>query len=153
MPVLFAVLFGGAVGNGLARIMLSHAFLTLVVWCAAIWISIRIGYYNIGPAAGYVPGVLMPAALMAWTLWRPARSRAKLWMLGGLFVWARLGMFWFGGWAILRLINADWHLAAWIASAAPLVAAAVGFWALQRTMTGLLVRSHHREGDASCVEA
>ena len=151
MPVLFGLLVGDAFGRGFARIILSHAFLTLVVWCGAVWVGIRIGYYNISPAAGYVTGALTPAALLGWTLWRPARSRAKLWMLDGLFVWARLGMFWFGGWAAIRLFGSDWRLATWVVEAAPIVAAAAGFWALQRALVGLLVRSHRREGSTSLV--
>ena len=151
MPVLLGILIGNAFGRGAARIVMSHAFLTLVIWCAVTLIGGRIGYYNISPAAGYVTAVLSPAVLLAWTLWHPARSRAKLWMLDGLYVWARLCMFWFGGWAAVRLFASQWRLGPWIVSALPQLAAAAGCWALQRALVGLLVRSHRREGNTSLV--
>ncbi len=62
------------------------AFLSYAVAVGAFWLT----YRDIGPAAGTYACVLVPAALLGWTLWRPADDRIELRMCDGLCVWTRL---------------------------------------------------------------
>ena len=62
------------------------SFLSLAVAVRAFWLTRR----NVGPAAGPYACVLVPAALLGWTLWRPAENKIELQMCDGLYVSTRL---------------------------------------------------------------
>ncbi len=74
----------------LGRVVLSHAMLiafpSYAVAVGAFWLT----YRNFGPAAGPYAYVLVPAALLGWTLWRPAENKIELQMCDGLYVSTRL---------------------------------------------------------------
>lgn len=63
MPVLLGVLVGDAFGRGMARVVLSHAFLTMLVW-ARIGLIVTAGW------------TLMVLAATDWKLWA---SFPRLW--------------------------------------------------------------------------
>ena len=64
------------------------SFLSFALAVGAFWLTHR----NVGPAAGPYACVPVPAALLGWTLWRPADNRIELRLCDGLYVWTGLGI-------------------------------------------------------------
>lgn len=149
MPVLIGAIVGRAFGLLLGRVVFSHAVLTVIVWyglaAAAFWLARQ----NLGPAAGPYAAALVPAALLAWTLWRPAESRVKLWLFDGFYVWTRLGIAWAVVVAAARLLADEGSMTAWIPNAWPYLLVGVGSWLAQLALVEWLRRSHVRAGDLS----
>jgi hypothetical protein len=151
MPIILAAIVGRAFGLVLGRVVFSHAVLTVVVWFGLSAISFWLADRNLGPWAGPYATVAAPMALLAWTLRRPAESRAKLWLFDGFYVWTRLGVAWAVVVAIARLVADDGSLARWLLDAWPYALVGVGSWLTQRALTEWLRRSHVRAGDLSVV--
>lgn len=152
MPVLLGVLVGRTFGLLLGRVVLSHAVLTVFLWYAVAAGAFWLAYRNLGPAAGPYACVLVPVALLGWTLWRPAENRIKLWMFDGLYVWTRLGI----AYAILRLavalLAAEGRIKPSLSQAWPWVLLAIACWLLQRGMVRWLRRSHRLAGTKGIAE-
>jgi hypothetical protein len=90
-------------------------------------------------------------ALLGWALWRPTRSKARLWLIEGLYLWMRLAM-----WACLiavvgTLVTVGFKLGA-MAPAVPFVVGGGCAWLLQRGLDAWVVRQHHRSGVRSLVD-
>ena len=149
MPVFIGILFGRAVGVLLGRLVFSHAMLTVIVWYGLSGFSFWLAYENLGLVYGRCAAVLALAALLAWTLRRPAESRVKLWLFDCFYVWTRLGIAWAVIVAAFRLLAEHGSLARWMPIAWPYLLAGVGFWLAQRAVLGWLLRSHIRAGDLS----
>lgn len=146
MPMLFGLLFGRL----FARIAFSRAVVTLALWVGVVFVGVRVGVANFSDTGGYVLGALAPAALLGWALWQPATSRARLWLIDGVYLWLRLGMWWFAGAAALRFA-ADGLMLSSLPLALPYFAAAAGLWAAQRALAGWVARSHRLAGDRSVM--
>ena len=149
MPVLIGVLVGRAFGLLLGRVVFSHAMLTVIVWYGLSGVSFWLAYENLGIVYGRCAAVLAPAALLAWTLRRPAESRVKLWLFDGFYVWTRLGITWAVVVVAFRLLAEHASLTRWVPTAWPYLLAGVGFWLAQRAVVEWLRRSHVRAGDLS----
>ena len=146
MPVLIGILFG----RMFMRIAFLRAVLTLLLW-AVVWATAEgAGGRLLGHRAGWLAGCLASATLLAWSLWRPARSRAKLWMLDGVYLWLRLCLIGAVALAALALLS-DGLTVALAADAWPFVLGGVAAWVAQRWLTGLLVRSRRREASPGAV--
>ena len=145
MPVLIGVLFGRL----FMQIAFSRAALTLLLW-ATVWGTAEdAGSQLVGHGAGRVTGWVAVAILLAWSLWRPARSKAKIWMLEGAYIWLRLGLIVAGVLSFMALLHERGVNAAWARDAWPFLLGGVAAWAAQRWLAALLVRSHHREAEMS----
>jgi len=148
MPVLFGALFGRALGTVLGRVVWSHAFLTVVVWYGLSAAAFFVARANLGEAAGIPAAVLVPAALLAWTLHRPAESRVKLWLFDGFYVWCRLGVFWSAVVSAAGLFAAAGVITVWLSLVWPHLLVGLGCWLLQRALAEWLRRSRGRVTDA-----
>lgn len=147
MPVLIGVLFGRL----FMRIAFSRAVLTLILWAIVWGTASDAGGRLLGSGAGWIAGGLATATLLAWSLWRPARSRAKVWLLDGVYLWLRLGLIAAGALTVVSLFQGRGVTMAWAKDAWPIVLGGVAMWAAQRWLARLLVRSHGHEGDRSVM--
>lgn len=147
MPVLFGLMFGRL----FAQMAFSRAVVTLAMWAGVVFVGVQVGTANISPAGGMVMGVAAPIALLGWALWHPARSRAKLWLLDGIYLWLRLGLVFCVVMTGLALVAAGARLGQWIVMAWPYAASGGVIWGAQRALAAWLLRSHLRAGDGSMI--
>jgi hypothetical protein len=155
MPILLGLLIGGRLGwqagHGLARLLLSHAALTLFLWAGVAWTGYALTKANVGPTAAPYAAVTAPAALSVWMIVAPAKSRAKLWLIDGLYIWTRLGIVVVFGVGVYLLLHDGGRLAVWLRNVWPLAIAGGVLWAAQRGIFVLLRRSHLAAGDRSLI--
>jgi hypothetical protein len=144
-------IWGWIVGDALARIAFSRAIVTLALWYAVVAAGYWLGHSNISPAAGPVAAAIAPLALLAWTLWRPATSKARLWLIDGIYLWLRLAM-----WGCLvtvgaKLVAVNFKLTA-MAPAWPFAIGGGLAWLLQAGLIAWVARGHRQAGGRSLVD-
>lgn len=146
-----AILLGFLIGDALGRIGLWRAIAVLAFWIALTAVAYRLAAANISPAAGFVAAVIAPLGMLVWTLWDPATSRFRLWLIDGIYLWARLAM-----WVSLvllawGLIEFDFRIAVTLAHVWPVMLVGAVAWLIQRGVLVLLKRSHDAAGERSVV--
>jgi hypothetical protein len=144
-------IWGWIVGGALARIAFSRAVVTLALWYGVVAAGYWLGYANISPAAGPVTAVVAPSGLFVWALWRPATSKARLWLIDGMYLWLRLAM-----WGCLvmfvgRLVAVGFKLTD-MAPAWPFAVGGGLAWLLQAGLIAWVTREHIRAGERSLVD-
>jgi hypothetical protein len=144
-------IWGWIVGDALARIAFSRAIVTVALWYGVVAAGYWLGHSNISPAAGRVTAVIAPSALLAWTLWRPATSKARLWLIDGLYLWMRLTMW--GCFVMVggKLVAVNFKLTD-MAPAWPFAAGGGLAWLLQAGLIAWVAREHLRAGDRGLVD-
>lgn len=144
-----AWLIGWIVGDAAGRIAFSKPFLTVALWCGVCALGFWLGEANLGRAAGTWTALAAPAALLAWTLWHPARNGAKVWLVDGIYLWLRLGVVILVGWAAWLLFEAQGRVGPWLVQAWPMAVGCGGLWIVQKLLVAWMIRSHRLAGAGS----
>lgn len=114
---------------------------------AAGWLSYKLVGANLSHQAGVVAGFGVPAAMLAWALWHPARTAMSANIVYGVLFCLRLLMFYgmfAAGWTLMQ---SGFHLEVWIGRAWQTIAITTGVWAVQRVLLVWDERSHRLKSD------
>ena len=146
MPIIFGFLAGDMLG----RAVFSRIAMTFAMWFAIAYVGFRIGAANVSPIAGTVLAVLLPGALLVWSLVRPATSRAKIWLIEGMLVMIFACQLWYGAKAALLILVAGFRIAN---MAAALLSAlyVLALWGLRTALLAWVRRSDRVSGPRSLL--
>ena len=147
MPYLIGLILGDA----LARIGFFRAAGAAIVLAASGYLAYRLVAANLDPGYAYVAAVAAPLALFGWAVWNPAASRFRLWIVDGVYLAARLSMWWAGLAFAIGLAAAGFHIDRWLSTEWPQAATAALFWLVQRALGAQVARSHRIMGDRSVI--
>lgn len=148
MPIIFGWLAGDLFG----RAFFSRIVTTFLMWCGVGLIGWKIGAANFSIRTGTVFAALSMGGLLAWSLYRPAGSRTKLWLIEGLLVMIFAAQVVWGILAILVLLHARSDPSA-VGRAVMPVLVVVGFWALRAALLAWVRRSADLLGARSVVRS
>ncbi len=145
-------LIGMILGDALARIGFLRAAGAAIVLGAVGFLAHRLVEANIGPEHALTAAATAPILLFGWAVWNPAASRFRLWIVDGVYLAARLAMWWFVLAFVAGLAGAGFEVALWLTREWPQAVTAAVFWAVQRVLAVQTARSHRIMGDRSVVE-
>lgn len=145
-------LIGMILGDALARIGLFRAAGAAIVLAAVGFFTHRLVEANLGPEHAVTAAATAPILLFGWAVWNPAASRFRLWIVDGIYLAARLAMWWFALGFAAGLAGAGFKVALWLTQEWPQAVTAVVFWAVQRVLAVQTARSHRIMGDRSVVQ-
>lgn len=147
MPYLIGIVLGDA----LARIGFFRAIGAALVLAASGYLAYRLVAANLDPQYAYAASVAAPLALFGWAVWNPAASRFRLWIVDGVYLAARLSMWW----AVLAfafgLVASGFRIDRWLTDEWPQAATAGLFWVVQWILGVRTARSHRIMGDRSVI--
>ncbi|TCM07373.1 hypothetical protein [Sphingomonas sp. PP-CC-3G-468] len=149
MPYLIGIILGDV----LARIGLFRAAGAAVVLAASGYLAYHLVAANLDPGYAYAAAAAAPLALFGWAVWNPAASRFRLWIVDGVYLAARLSMWWAAIAFAFGLAAAGFRVDRWLTAEWPQAATAGVFWAVQWVLGVQTARSHRIMGDRSVVEA
>jgi hypothetical protein len=145
-------IIGMILGDVLGRIGFFRAAGAAILLTAAGFIAYRLVAANLGPDMAWLAGTAAPVALFGWAIWHPASSRFRLWIVDGVFLAARLAMWWAVITSAVGLVTSSFHLGTWLTREALFLPVAGVFWAVQWVLSVQVGRSHRIMGDRSVVE-
>lgn len=148
MPYLIGMILGDVLGRiGFFR----AAGATLLLGGVAL-LAYRLAAANLDPAMAYGAAAAAPLALFGWAIWHPAASRLRLWIVDGVYLAARLAMWWAAAAFAIGLVAAQFRIDCWLAGEWPQAATAGFFWLVQRALGAQVARSHRIMGERSVIE-
>lgn len=145
-------LIGMILGDTLARIGFFRAAGAIIVLAATGFLAHRLVAANLDPAHAYIAAAAAPLVLFGWAIWHPAASRLRLWIVDGVYLAARLAMWWAGIAFALGLVAAKFRIDNWLTAEWPQAATATVFWLVQRALGAQVARSHRIMGDRSVID-
>lgn len=148
MPYLIGMILGDVLG----RIGFFRAAGAALLLGAVGFLAYRLVAANLDPAMAYGAAVAAPLTLFGWATWHPATSRFRLWIVDGVYLAARLAMWWAGIAFVLGLVAAGFRIDRWLAGEWPQAATAGFFWLVQRALGAQVARSHRILGERSVIE-
>lgn len=147
MPYIIGIVLGDA----LARIGFFRAIGAALVLAASGYLAYRLVAANLDPRYAYAASAAAPLALFGWAVWNPAASRLRLWIVDGVYLAARLSMWW----AVLAfafgLVASGFRIDRWLTDEWPQAATAGLFWVVQWILGVRTARSHRIMGDRSVI--
>ena len=124
------VLIGFFVGEFLKGVGFFRALGALLLLAGASFVTYRLVERNLDPAMATSAAVLVPLALFVWAIWRPLGG-LRLWIIDGVYLAARFGM-WLGLVLFgLILVQVGFHLRLWIERAWTWAALTAVLWGVQ----------------------
>ena len=123
-----------------------------IVLLATGYIAYRLVAANLDPGYAYAAAAGAPLALFGWSVWNPAASRFRLWIVDGVYLAARLSMWWALAAFVFGLAAAGFRIDRWLTGEWPQAATAGLFWAMQWILRVQIERSHRNMCDRSVVE-
>ena len=148
MPYLIGMILGDVLG----RIGFFRAAGAALLLGGVGFFAHRLVAANFDPAHAYIAGAAAPMALIGWAIWQPAASRLRLWIVDGVYLAARLGMWWAAAAFAIGLVVAEFRVDRWLSQEWPQVATAGIFWVVQRSLGAQVARSHRIMGERSVIE-
>jgi hypothetical protein len=149
MPYIIGII----IGDALARIGFFRAAGATIALAATGYLAYRLVEANLDAGYAYAAAAAAPLALFGWAVWNPAASRFRLWIVDGVYLAARLSMWWAALAFAFGLAAAGFRLDRWLAVEWPQAATAGVFWVVQWGLGVQTARSHRIMGDRSVVEA
>ena len=147
MPYIIGILLGDA----LARIGFLRAAGAAIVLAASGYLAYRLVAANLDPGYAYAAAAAAPLALFGWTVWNPAASRFRLWIVDGVYLAARLAMWWAVATFVVGLVASGFRIDRWLTSEWSQAVTAGVFWGVQRILGVLTARSHRIMRDRSVI--
>lgn len=147
MPYLIGIVLGDA----LARIGFFRAIGAALVLAASGYLAYRLVAANLDPQYAYAASVAAPLALFGWAVWNPAASRFRLWIVDGVYLAARLSMWWAVLVFAFGLVASGFRIDRWLTDEWPQAATAGLFWVVQWILGVRTARSHRIMGDRSVI--
>lgn len=148
MPYLIGIILGDVLG----RIGLFRAAGAAFLLGGVGFLAYRLVAVNLDPTMAYGAAVVAPLTLFGWAIWHPAASRLRLWIVDGVYLAARLAMWWAGIAFAIGLVVAEFRIDHWLSQEWPQAATATFFWLVQRALGAQVARSHRIMGDRSVIE-
>ncbi|MET3436785.1 hypothetical protein [Sphingomonas sp. 1185] len=148
MPYLIGMILGDVLG----RIGFFRAAGATLLLGGVAFLAYRLVAANLDPAIAYGGGAAAPLALFGWAIWHPAASRLRLWIVDGVYLAARLAMWWAGIAFAIGLVAAQFRIDRWLAGEWPQAATATFFWLVQQALGAQVARSHRIMGQRSIIE-
>ena len=148
MPYLIGMILGDVLG----RIGFFRAAGAALLLGAVGFLAYRLVAANFDPAMAYGAAVAAPLAMFGWAIWHPAASRLRLWIVDGVYLAARLAMWWAGIAFAIGLVVAEFRIDHWLSQEWPQAATAEFFWLVQRALGAQVARSHRIMGERSVIE-
>ena len=148
MPYLIGMILGDVLG----RIGFFRAAGAALLLGGVAFLAYRLVAANVDPAIAYGGGAAAPLVLFGWAIWNPAASRFRLWIVDGVYLAARLAMWWAGIAFAIGLVAAQFRIDRWLAGEWPQAATATLFWLVQRALGAQVARSHRIMGERSIIE-
>ncbi|WP_375244700.1 hypothetical protein [Sphingomonas parapaucimobilis] len=145
-------LIGMILGDTLARIGFFRAAGAIIVLAATGLLAHRLVAANLDPAHAYIAAAAAPLVLFGWAIWHPAASRLRLWIVDGVYLAARLAMWWAGIAFAIGLVVAEFRIDHWLSQEWPQAATAAFFWLAQWALGAQVARSHRIMGERSVIE-
>ncbi len=149
MPYLIGIILGDVLG----RIGFFRAAGAAIVLAVSGYLAYRLVAANLDPRYAYVAAAAAPLALFGWAIWNPAASRFRLWIVDGVYLAARLSMWWAALAFLGGLIASGFRIDRWLMTEWPQAATAGLFWVVQWVLGAQTARSHRIMGDRSVVDA
>jgi hypothetical protein len=149
MPYIIGIILGDA----LARIGFFRAAGAAIVLAASGYLAYGLVAANLDPEYAYAAAAAAPLALFGWSAWNPAASRFRLWIVDGVYLAARLFMWWAAIAFVFGLVASGFRIDRWLTGGWPQAATAALFWTVQWILGVQTARSHRIMGDRSVVEA
>jgi len=148
MPYLIGMILGDLLG----RIGFFRAAGAALLLGGVAFFAYRLVAANVDPTMAYGAAMVAPLAVFGWAIWRPAASRLRLWIVDGVYLAARLAMWWAGIAFAIGLVAAGFRIDRWLAGEWPQAATAGFFWLVQRALGAQVARSHRILGERSVIE-
>lgn len=145
-------LIGMILGDTLARIGFFRAAGAIIVLAATGFLAHRLVAANLDPDHAYIAAAAAPLVLFGWAFWRPAASRLRLWIVDGVYLAARLAMWWAAAAFAIGLVVAEFRVDRWLSQEWPQAATAGIFWLVQRALGAQVGRSHRIMGEHSVIK-
>lgn len=149
MPYLIGMILGDLLG----RIGFFRAAGAALVLGGCAFLAHRLVAANLDPRHAWIAGTAAPLALFGWAIWNPAASRFRLWIVDGVYLALRLGMWWAVGGFVVGLVGAGFRVDVWLRTAWPSALVAAVLWVVQWVLGIQTARSHRIMGDRSVVDA
>ena len=125
-----AVLIGFFLGEFLKGVGFFRALGALLLLAGAAFVAHRLVERNLDPGMATMAAIVVPLALFVWAIWRPLGG-LRLWIIDGVYLAARFGM-WFGLVLFgLILVQVGFHLRLWLERAWTWAALAAVLWVIQ----------------------
>lgn len=148
MPYLIGMILGDVLG----RIGFFRAAGATLLLGGVAFLAYRLAAANLDPAMAYGAAAAAPLVSFVWAIWHPAASRLRLWIVNGVYLAARLAMWWAGIAFVLGLVAAGFRIDHWLTAEWPQAATATVFWLVQRALDAQVARSHRIMDDRSVIE-
>ncbi len=147
MPYLFGIILG----NVLGRIGVFRAVGAALLLGGVGFLAYRLMAANLDPALAYGAAATAPLGMFGWAIWHPAASRLRLWIVDGVYLAARLSMWWAGLAFLIGLAAASFRIDRWLSAEWPQAATAALFLAGAAGLGAQVARSHRIMGDRSVI--
>jgi hypothetical protein len=147
MPYLVGIILGDA----LARIGFFRAVGAAAVLAGTGYLAYRLVAANLDPEHAYAAAAVARLSLFGWAVWNPAASRFRLWIVDGVYLAARLSMWWAVAAFVVGLVASGFRIDRWLTNEWPQAVTAGVFWGVQRIFGVLTARSHRIMGDRSVI--
>jgi hypothetical protein len=148
MPYLIGMILGDVLG----RIGFFRAAGAALLLGRVAFLAYRLVVANLDPAMAYRAAIAAPLAVFGWAIWHPAASRFRLWIVDGVYLAARLAMWWAAAAFAIGLFVAEFRIDRWLSQEWPQAATAAFFWLVQRALGAQVARSHRIMGERSVIE-
>jgi len=148
MPYVIGILLGDA----LARIGFFRAVGAAIVLIATGFLAYRLVAANLDPDCAWMAGAAAPLALFGWAAWNPAASRFRLWIVDGVYLAARLSMWWALIAFAFGLAASGFRIDRWLTEEWPQAATAGLFWVVQWALGMRTARSHRIMAERGMIE-
>lgn len=145
-------IIGFILGDLLNRIGFFRAAGAALLLAATGFLAHRLIGANLDPALSQAGAIAAPAALFAWAVWNPAASRLRLWIVDGVYLTARLAMWWALMAFAVALAEFEFRIGDRLTQAWSMAGAAACLWGVQLALERQTARSHRLAGDRSVVE-
>jgi hypothetical protein len=147
MPYIFGMILGAVLG----RIGVFRAIGAALLLGGVGFLAYRLVAANLDPALACAAAAAAPLGVFGWAIWHPAASRLRLWIVDGVYLAARLSMWWAGLAFLIGLVAAGFRIDRWLSTEWPQAATAGLFWLVQRALGAQVARSHRIMGDRSVI--
>jgi hypothetical protein len=111
-----AYIFGMILGDVLGRIEVLRAVGAALVLGEVEFVAYRLVAANLDPVLAYGAAAAAPLSVFGWAIWHPAASRLRLWTVDGVYLAARLPMWWANFAFVIGLAAAGFRIDRWLST-------------------------------------